>query len=208
MPSFIEVQYFSAPSSTTNSNEQESASIIHQATKAVQDVKAEWTDGRSYADVQNSSEYKAVTEKLQSTLGTPKSIFHVELSRRAFGPGGPLTGAVVEYVQAYYPVSQATPEFQKDLGVDFLRFEKIFQRDGPNGPDLAYGWVVEEQEHESVQGEKTKCWFIARRWESMADFERAMQTQAFKDAFPILMAWQANFKMVCFCFVALECYRD
>jgi hypothetical protein len=37
-----------------------------------------------------------------------------------------------------------------------------------------------------------------RGWETMADFERAVKTEVFKEAVPILIGWGAPFELVSF----------
>lgn len=62
------------------------------------------------------------------------------------------------------------------------------------------GWGLDEQEHENVKDEKAKCFFVVRGWESMETLEQSIKKDAFKKAIPILLAWNAPFKMVGVCF--------
>jgi len=58
--------------------------------------------------------------------------------------------------------------------------------------------VQEEQEHESIEGEKARCFFVVRGWEGMEDFERSVQMEGFKEGIEILLGWKAPFERVCF----------
>ncbi|KAK5079516.1 hypothetical protein LTR70_006508 [Exophiala xenobiotica] len=121
--------------------------------------------------------------------------FHVALNRSAFGPDGPATANVVEFAQSYFSASRVTPEFQKQIEQDFLRFDEICSRGAEGDLGLAFGWVQEEQQHEEVVGEEAKCFLVIRGWESMAHFERLVKHDAYKEAIPILFAWKVPFKM-------------
>ncbi|OBT72691.1 hypothetical protein VF21_08798 [Pseudogymnoascus sp. 05NY08] len=122
-------------------------------------------------------------------------IFHVLLNRSALSPDGPATAPVVEFVQNYFPASRVTPEFQKQVEEDFVRFDGIYKKGAKGNLSWASGWVLEDQEHESIKGEMAKCFFIARGWESMDCFEQSLQNDAYKEAIPILFAWNAPWKM-------------
>ncbi|TVY50405.1 hypothetical protein LCER1_G008997, partial [Lachnellula cervina] len=135
------------------------------------------------------------TQTVSSLSSTPPSIFHINLSRSAFGPAGPATANVVEYVQSWFPASRATPAFQKQIEADFARFEEIFSVGLRGRVGLASGWVLEEQAHEDVEGGKARCFVAVTGWETMGDFEEAVKRDAFKQAIPLLYAWGMPFKM-------------
>ncbi|OBT49502.1 hypothetical protein VE04_10032, partial [Pseudogymnoascus sp. 24MN13] len=111
-------------------------------------------------------------------LKGPDDIFHVVLSRPAFGSDGPVAAPVVEFVQSYFPASRVTPEFQRGIEEDFARFDKIYKKGVKGDLGLSSGWVLDEQEHENIEDEKAKCFIIARGWESMDCFEQSVQNDA------------------------------
>ena len=139
-------------------------------------------------------------KSVRSLFGEPHDIFHVALDQPAFGPDGSATANVVEYAQTYFPASSVTPEFQLKVEEDFFRFDEIFSKVAEGSIGWTFGWVQEEQEHEHVTGEKARCFLVMRGWESMARFEQSVKSDTYKKALPILLAWNAPFKMVCLCF--------
>jgi len=170
---------------------------IQKAVKSLQEQSPRhFTIGTQIQDtsaVQITSEW--ASPNLSPSIGQS---FHVALNRSAFGSDGPATANVVEFAQSYFPASRVTPEFQKQIEQDFLRFDEICSRGAEGDLGLAFGWVQEEQQHEEVVGEKAKCFLVIRGWESMAHFERLVKHDAYKEAIPILFAWKVPFKMVSF----------
>ncbi|KAF8856374.1 hypothetical protein BDZ45DRAFT_727537 [Acephala macrosclerotiorum] len=143
----------------------------------------------------STSRTTAFIKSLRSFYGEPYSIFHVTLDRSAFGSDGPATANVVEYVQTYFPASRVTPEFQKQVEEDFFRFDEIYSKGAKVSVSWAFGWVLEEQEHEDIKGEKARSFFVTSGWESMDHFEQSVKNDAYKKAIPLLLAWNAPWKM-------------
>jgi hypothetical protein len=159
-------------------------------------ITSEWNGVQDYENFETTPEFTSFIKSVHSVFGEPNSIFHVDLNKSAFGPDGAATANVVEYVQSYFPVSRVTPEFQKQVEEDFLRFDEIYIQGAKGNLSWAFGWVLDEQEHENIKGEKAKCLFVTRGWESMDHFEQSVKTDAYKKSIPILFAWNAPFKMV------------
>lgn len=134
-------------------------------------ITSEWDGVQGYANIEATPEYGSFINSVRNFCGKPGDIFHVPLNRSAFGPDGAATAPIVEFVQNYFPVSRVTPEFQKRIEEDFKWFDGIYSKGAKGNFSWASGWVLEEQEHESIKGEKAKCFFIARGWESMICFE-------------------------------------
>ena len=121
-----------------------------------------------------------------------------EMSTSPFLAGAAATSNVVEYVQVWFPSPRLTPEFRKSIEDDFARFSTIFERESDGDEGLAVGWSVDDEDHPEVQGEKARCFFVMRGWASMERFGRSTQTEAAKEAFPIVFGWLAPFKLVSF----------
>jgi hypothetical protein len=153
-------------------------------------------------NVETTPESSSFVNNLRSVYGEPQNNFHVSLSQSAFGPDGPATANVVEYVQTYFPTSLVTPSFQKQIEEDFFRFDEIYSKGAKGTVSWAFGWVLEELDHEGIKGEKAKCCFVMRGWESMGLFEESVRNGAYKEAIPLLLAWKAPWKMVGGCFFA------
>lgn len=135
-------------------------------------------------------------EPALSSFGDQESDFTVALDRPAFGPNGVAEAKVLEFAQSWFPASQVTTEFKRKVEEDFERFDELFKIDVAGNLGFSMGWATEEQEHQDVNGEKTKSFIVVRGWETMSQFERSVQTENFKEAIQILYAWSAPFKMV------------
>lgn len=169
-----------------------------QDQNAVQ-ITSEWEGVQDYTNFKDTPEFKNFVGSVHSSYGEPQEVYHVGLNRSAFGPDGPATANVVEYAQSYFPAPRVTPEFKQQIEEDFLRFDEIVKREVKGDLGLAFGWTLEELEHEGIEG-KAKSFIILRGWESMERFEQLVKSDAFKEAGPILFAWKAPFKMVSVCF--------
>lgn len=141
-------------------------------------------------------ESHAILASLRPSFGAPTSTFNVSLRNGNLTPHLLATAPIVEYVQVWFPISQANPEFQRNIEQDFQRFDDIFIEGARNTTGWMSGWIEEEQEHEAIVNEKARCFFVARGWVSMSDFQNATQQDAYKRAAPVLFAWNAPFKMV------------
>lgn len=155
------------------------------------------------SDLQESSDSRAthltkLLEAAHKVYGEPTNVFQTPLNRPAFETENLAYAKVVEYVLSYFPVSRITPDFQKKIEEDFQRFEDIFSRGMTGGGDWAFGWVLEDQVHEELNGEMARCFCVARGWESMEHFQKSVEHDAFKEAMPLLLAWKVPWKMVCY----------
>lgn len=168
--------------------------------KGAVQITSERDGVQDYVNDETTPEFSSFVRSVRTFCGEPLNIFHVALERSAFGPDGPATTNVVEYVQTYFPASRVTPGFQKQVEEDFLRFDEIYIKGAKGCVSWAFGWVLEEQEHENINGEKAKCFFVIRGWESMDHFEQAVKSDAYKEAIPLLLSWNASFKIVGVCF--------
>lgn len=166
-------------------------------------ITSEWKGIEDYASFPTDPKFSSFVGSVSSIYGEPREVYHVALNRSAFGVEGPATANVVEYAQSYFPASRITPEFEKQIEEDFLRFDKIVKKDAKGDLGLAFGWTLEELDHDDIEG-KARGFVILRGWESMEHFEQLVKGEAFKEAVAILYAWKAPFKMVSDCFGACD----
>ena len=168
--------------------------------KGVFQITSELDGIQDHVNLEATPAFNSFIKSVRSFCGEPHNIFHVAFNQSVFGSDGPATANVVEYAQTSFPASRVTPEFQKQVEEDFLRFDEIFSKGAKGTVSGASGWVLEEQEHENIQGEKAKCFFVIKGWESMDHFEQSTKNDAFKKAIPILFAWNAPSRLVGVCF--------
>ncbi|USP79563.1 duf1212 domain membrane protein [Curvularia clavata] len=152
-------------------------------------LTSEWHDPQAES-TPAANEYRST---VLSALGSPDKMLHVNFTSETplFGETGPMVSPIIEFVKIYFPASRATSEFCAKIEKDFNVFdEKCLVAAQGNG-GMAYGWVLEEQEHESLKGEKARCFVVARGWQSMQCFEDLLKSQEYKDAMGIVIAWAA-----------------
>jgi len=137
-----------------------------------------------------------VNKTFFDALGGPMSSKTIETATSPFAAGGAATAPIVEYVQVWFPSSRLTPEFRASIEADFARFDDIFKRGSDGDGGLNVGWSVNDQDHEGVEGGKARCFFVMRGWESMEHFGRSVQSDAAKEALPIVTGWNAPYEMV------------
>lgn len=128
----------------------------------------------------------------------PRADFRVDFGASLFDAEGPATGKVVEYVQHFFPSSQATPAFRSKIEQDFCKFIEGFSQGGvPGRLGWKFGWTMEDLDHADIANENATSFIIVVGWRSMDDFERSIQREAFRTSIGILLAWKAPYKMVC-----------
>ncbi|KAL7775671.1 hypothetical protein CFE70_009515 [Pyrenophora teres f. teres 0-1] len=150
--------------------------------KSTLQLTSEWHD----PSAEYTPEATSYRQTVLSTLGTPKTLFHVSLSGSsdavsafATGSEGPMASPLVEYVQIYFPSAEVDEAFQARIEEDFRRFNEICMGVMRGNGGLRYGWVVEEQEHEGVEGY----------------FEEIVQTKEYGEAVKILLGWKAPWEL-------------
>ncbi|PGG96140.1 hypothetical protein AJ80_09870 [Polytolypa hystricis UAMH7299] len=163
--------------------------------KGVVQITAEWDAvvPPDSATFETTPEFTSFISTVGNFFGEPQSISHVILNRSAFGKDAPVTTSAVEFVEIYFPTSRVTPEFQKQIDEDFLRFDEIL--DAKGSVSWGTGWVLEEQDYEDIKGEKAKLFLVARGWESLDNFEQVIKSDGYKEAIPVLLAWNVTWKI-------------
>lgn len=163
--------------------------------KSTIQISSEWDDSQEDTSPISTRDHRSFINRVRESGGELQNVFHVTLNRSAFGANGPATENVVEYVLNYFPASHVTPEFQRQVEKNFLKFDEVYVKGVRVDTSVAYGWVLEEQSHQDVKGEKAKCFLVSRGWKTMDRFEQSLKTDAYKEAIPILLEWNAPWKM-------------
>lgn len=151
----------------------------------------EWNDQREASH----DKLRGIESSLAGTRAV--STFRVGLNKSAFLDTGAGSANIYECVQSFFPVSAVTPQFKRTIEQDFVKFDGIYGRDGVKGStEAVFGWSLDEQDHEDIQGGKAIGFFVIRGWDTMRNFELSLQTDNYKESIPILYGWNAPFKMV------------
>jgi hypothetical protein len=148
---------------------------------------------------EHRDDWQSTTSLLKAIEGfydAPLKTFRVNLENSVFGADGIATANAIEFVLSYFPTSSIDPDFQNKIQKDFVRFDEIYSAATTGDQGLVYGWLEEEQPHEDVDGGWATCFFVMRGWNSMDNFEASTNTEAYKEAIPLLFGWNAPFKMV------------
>lgn len=144
-----------------------------------------------------NGDFNAQSKIIVTTLGQPDNTLKLEIAISSNPSEGFLGANIVEYVRSVFPTSTLTPEFRKKIQDDFLEFESIYAKNAiPGHRGWVAGWTVEDQDHSEVKDEKSRSFVVVRGWDSMKDFQAALETPQFKEAIPILFGWGAPHKMV------------
>ena len=92
------------------------------------------------------------------------------------------------------------PAFRARIEADFAAFDAIVKRGARGDIGVAWGWVQEPLKPAGVAGgeehEEATGFVVVRGWESMQAFESVLKTEEYKEAIPLLLAWEAPFEMV------------
>lgn len=200
-----QIIHFSAPSASAADTQAHAAIKALKGTRAPDNyvlgtqtkdkrllqLTSEWHDPSAEA-TPAADEYR---NTVLSSLGNPQKMFHVSFTSTGSvfeAPNGPLSSPLVEFVQIFFPAEKVTDEFRAKIEKDFERFNQQCLTVARGNGGVAVGWVLEEQEHESLKkGEKAKCFFVARGWEGMQSFDEVISTDVYKEAVGILLAWKA-----------------
>lgn len=163
-------------------------------------VTSEWVDVKSPSDLEASTAFTSFKNTL-SSINDSSALLDTNLATLDQSPFVGSVAPIIEYVKSDFPTSAVTPAFQAQIEADFAKFEKLYRKRGDAKSTgevfLALGW---SQEHSPVQEEgkeeNVTSFFVMRGWQSMVDFESAVQSEVFKEAIPILMGWGAPFNLV------------
>ncbi|KAI2477406.1 hypothetical protein Ptr902_11031 [Pyrenophora tritici-repentis] len=154
-PSEAEASAHTALSSLKNAKAPENFVLgTRTSDKSALQLTSEWHDPAA----EFTPEATSYRQTVLSTLGTPKSLFHVSLSGSsavsafASGSEGPMASPLVEYVQIYFPSGMVDEAFQEKIESEFRQFNEICMKVVRGNGGLRYGWVMEEQEHEGIEG--------------------------------------------------------
>lgn len=153
-------------------------------------ITSEWLSFNSPADLSTSPTFQSFTNAIKdfASLSKMKIIF-ATFEKSPFASG---TASIVEYVKTDFPAFSTVPSFQKQIEVDFARFESIYRNRGTaeetGEVGLTIGWTEEQDD--------VRSFMVMRGWKSMERFQESVETEIFKECIPILLGWNMPFNLV------------
>ena len=129
----------------------------------------------------SSPSYGPFVENLMPIVdGEMESMRHALLSPHP--PSAALSGtttSVTEMINHYFAADISQSE-QSSFESSMKQFSQVLEEKAEGFKGLAAGWVVEEVEHEGVEG-KAKCWLSCLGWQSVEAHMAFRETKDFKD---------------------------
>lgn len=107
--------------------------------------------------------------------GAP-TIFHAHIPPEQPFPTGPGSAPVVECLTLYFDPSHSTSDYDKN----FASFKEGI-KDYADLQGVIGGWVVEELEHEKVEGGKAKGFAAFLGWPSIEAHQKFRESETFKN---------------------------
>ncbi|EMD88589.1 hypothetical protein COCC4DRAFT_154811, partial [Bipolaris maydis ATCC 48331] len=132
-----------------------------------------------------------------STLSQPPKTTHIAFSHGVpiFSSQGAMASPLLEFVKVSFPAARATPDFRTGIEREFRVFDEKCLAVARGNGGVAFGWGVEEEEHEGGEGGKVVGFFVVRGWEGMGCFEELVTMNEFKGAIEGLKGWGAPTEM-------------
>jgi quinol monooxygenase YgiN len=172
--------------------------MVGRATQDETEIQltVQWDGTKDYAALQSTEAYKSFTTELHKSVGEPYNRLSLVHEKSVFGADGAATSDVIEFAYNQFPASRVTPEFQDKIQGDFTKFDEILMKEAHGGFDRVWGWLEGEQTHPDVKDEPTKAFKVIRGYDSFEQYQSTIQTNAFKEAIPLLFAWGSLTKLV------------
>jgi len=118
-------------------------------------------------------------QRFDSILASAPQLNHVEFA----SPGSQkvaLGAPVTELITLY------TPDRSSALENGAQKLAEVLNKDAPGFLAAASGWVVEEVEHEKLDGGKGRAYFMAIGWRSVEDHLAYRETESFRENIGLL----------------------
>lgn len=127
----------------------------------------------------NQSYYPPFVKHLKSIVDGDLAVQHASLSPHP--PAVALTSItkVTEVVEHYFPADISESD-RSSFETNLKEFTKILENKAEGCTGFAGGWVIEELEHEEVEG-KAKVWHSCIGWQSFDAHMAFRETRDFKD---------------------------
>ncbi|KAL8637607.1 MAG: hypothetical protein Q9228_005137 [Teloschistes exilis] len=139
----------------------------------------DWDSLDGHKKFMNQSYYSPFIKHLLSIVDGGLGVEHANLSPHP--PAVALSGTtkVTEVVEHYFPADISEAD-RSSFETNLKEFAKVLEKKAEGYTGWAGGWVIEELEHEAVQG-KAKVWHSCIGWQSVDAHMAFRETQDFKD---------------------------
>ncbi|KAL8723485.1 MAG: hypothetical protein Q9225_000218 [Loekoesia sp. 1 TL-2023] len=142
-------------------------------------IYVDWASRDAHKKFEGQPYHGPFVKHLLSAVDGEMGIFHAE-----FTPHPPATAlggisAVTEVVGHYFSANISDSE-RSSFASDVNKFVKVLEEKAKGFTGFSGGWIMEEQEHEEVEG-KAKLWQSCIGWESVEAHMTFRETKDFKD---------------------------
>ncbi|KAL9043479.1 MAG: hypothetical protein Q9214_003337 [Letrouitia sp. 1 TL-2023] len=136
-----------------------------------------WDSVDAHAKFTTQTYYETMVKNITSILDSPVNIIHTNFSPHPPSPA--VSSTVTEVVALYFPSTISDSE-KSSFEESIQKFKKICEDHAKDYNGFASGWVVEELEHEEIEG-KAKVYHCLLGWESVEAHLAFRETQEFQD---------------------------
>ncbi|KAL9610992.1 MAG: hypothetical protein Q9167_004337 [Letrouitia subvulpina] len=137
----------------------------------------DWDSIDAHTKFTTQTYYETMVKNITSILDSPVNITHTKFSPHPPSPAA--NSSVTEVVALYFPSTISDSE-KSSFEESIQKFKKICEDHANGYKGFASGWVVEELEHEEMEG-KAKVYQCLLGWESVEAHLAFRETQEFQD---------------------------
>ncbi|KAL8833107.1 MAG: hypothetical protein Q9170_004489 [Blastenia crenularia] len=153
---------------------------VHVENPSILQLYIDWDSIDAHKKFMSQSYYGPFAKHISAIADGDLNVFHAEFTPHpptsaVSGTSSPVTEVVGHYFPASLPDSDKS-SFESDLN----KFVKVLEEKAEGFKGFAGGWIVEEQDHEEVEG-KAKLWQSCIGWTSVEAHMAFRKTHAFKD---------------------------
>lgn len=143
-------------------------------------VYVDWDSIDSHTKFMGQPYYGPFVKNLLSAVDGEMGILHVEFNPHPPSAAVGETSSPVTEVVDHYFVADLSDSEKSAFESNLNKFVKVLEENAEGYKGFAGGWIVEEQEHEDMDG-KAKVWHSCIGWESVDAHMAFRETKAFEE---------------------------
>lgn len=150
--------------------------VVHQVQLAARqntDCVIDWDSIKSHKDFEQTEAYLPFVQKIGTIMSGPVQMRHAEFRAPMITAA---VAPIVEMLTLYFPDHVN----RTNVDTTLLDFIQTIVENAKGFVGYTTGWVVEELEHEKIDG-KARAYAVAIGWESLEAHMAYRDTQTFKD---------------------------